>query len=235
MRDQLANCTKLFVTHDMQAVHNFCSRVLVMEDGNLVFDGNVRDGVEAYLRSNHETIFRDSSLRNFESKRLVVSPDKPVIGHPISKEVMGGRGVVKFSSVFIRVNGRIIDAKSTTVFAGDLVELTMDFYACEAVQDLIFGYLILDRNGMHICGDNTLSLSRQFSVNKEESAVIHINFRWPAIASGSYTITLGIGNGRDPLNHVIECWAHSIFAFEGVSRHPVHGLFTNPIIESFME
>lgn len=235
MRDRLADCTKLLVTHDMHAVHNFCSRVIVVQGGGIVFDGNVREGVEVYLRSSHSDIFRDSSLRTDESLRKVVLPAKSNGSHAIPGEAMGGRGNVKFVAVAVRVNSQLIQSNRSTVFGGDLVELAMDLHATELVENLIVGYLIVDRNGMYVCGDNTLSISRHFVAAKGKSSIIHASFRWPEIASGAYTITLGIGSGDDPLNHVIECWAHSVFAFDAIAHKPVHGLFTNSIMDAYQE
>ena len=40
--------TVLFVSHNMAAIQSFCSRVLVIEDGTVAFDGSPSDGVERY-------------------------------------------------------------------------------------------------------------------------------------------------------------------------------------------
>jgi hypothetical protein len=233
MRDQLSNCTKVLVTHDMHAVYNFCSRVIVIENGRIVFDGDTRRGIEAYLRSNHSDIFKDPTLKKVGSNALLSQPDGNNIefSHPISNDNMGGRGGVKFSAFSVLVNGEPCKNSSASVFSDDRIEIVMNFTASEALEELIFGYLIVDRNGMYVCGDNTHSLNRYFAIgpNKGDSAAI--SFQWPAIANGSYTVTLGIGRGKDPLNHVIECWAHSVFAFESISHTPIHGLFTNPITD----
>ncbi len=233
MREKLANCTKLLVTHDLHAVHNFCSRVLVMQNGRLVFDGNVREGIETYLRSSHNEVFSDPAVRKLETRSPDPVPPQALGEHRISEDIMGGQGNVKFAAVSVRINGQSIQANRATVFANDLIELVMDVQASTAMQELILGYLIVDRNGMYVCGDNTISLRRQFAMREGESSKIHLTFRWPAIADGAYTITLGIGRGSDPLNHVIECWAHSVFAFDSIAHDPVHGLFTNPIAESY--
>lgn len=43
--------TVLFVSHNLAAVRNFCSRALLLEHGQLVFDGGVSEGVAQYERS----------------------------------------------------------------------------------------------------------------------------------------------------------------------------------------
>lgn len=43
--------TVLFVSHDMGAIQNLCTRLIVLEDGISNFDGNVSEGIEYYLSS----------------------------------------------------------------------------------------------------------------------------------------------------------------------------------------
>ena len=44
--------TVLFVSHNMAAVQDLCTRVIVLENGGLVFDGSTLEGVNKYLNSN---------------------------------------------------------------------------------------------------------------------------------------------------------------------------------------
>lgn len=240
MRDDLVGCTKLLVTHDMQAIYNFCSRVIVLEGGRIVFAGNVREGIEAYLRSNHSDIFKDTRL----TEAAVLERPVPTAlvnievfsnKRPIAANAMGGRKGIQFQGFSVIINDQPCNSESAPVFAGDKIEIVMDLVAFEILEELILGYLLVDRNGMYVCGDNTLSLELGFSTTSAGQAVGSIAFRWPAIANGTYTLTLGIGRGKDPLNHVIECWAHSVFAFESISHTPIHGLFTNALIDAQYE
>ena len=43
--------TVLFVSHNMAAVQSFCTRVLVIDEGRIVFDGSPSEGVERYYHS----------------------------------------------------------------------------------------------------------------------------------------------------------------------------------------
>jgi ABC-type polysaccharide/polyol phosphate transport system ATPase subunit len=231
MRDKLAGCTKLLVTHDMQAIHNFCSRVLVLEDGRVVFSGPARRGIEAYLRSNHSKSFRDANLE----KSSVVRSDEVIATLPkflVSQDSLGGRKGVFFESFSLSINDEWCAAESAAVFSGDRIEIKMNLSVMEPLEDLILGYLLVDRNGMHVCGDNSLSINILCSAITENLATATLIFNWPSIADGAYTLTLGIGRGRDPLNHIIECWAHSVYAFQSISHAPIHGLFNNKIIEA---
>ena len=43
--------TVLFVSHNLQAIRTFCRRVILLEKGEVVFDGPMQQGLERYLRS----------------------------------------------------------------------------------------------------------------------------------------------------------------------------------------
>lgn len=44
--------TVLFVSHNMAAVKQLCTKTIMMENGMVVFEGNTNDGIEYYLQSN---------------------------------------------------------------------------------------------------------------------------------------------------------------------------------------
>ncbi len=42
--------TVLFVSHNMEAVQNLCDRVIILKEGEMVFDGSPEDSIKTYLR-----------------------------------------------------------------------------------------------------------------------------------------------------------------------------------------
>ena len=45
--------TVLFVSHNMASVQDLCTRVIILEQGNLTFGGGVQEGINTYLNSNN--------------------------------------------------------------------------------------------------------------------------------------------------------------------------------------
>ena len=229
MRDNLSKCTKLLVTHDMQAIYNFCSRVIVLNKGKAVFNGDVKTGIETYLKINHrdgDEILNKDALQSLSAPEEIEESKRT-----IPPEALGGKQNIKFDSFCISINGEPSISESITVFPNDDITIKIGTVANKRIENVIIGYLIVDRNGMSICGDNTASLDLKFSIESSGRHSAFIHFKWPAIANGTYTLTLGLGQGDDPINHIVECWAHSIVAFESVSHDPVHGIFTNKLID----
>jgi len=44
--------TVLFVSHNMAAIKQLCTKTIVLENGTVVFEGNTNEGIEYYLQSN---------------------------------------------------------------------------------------------------------------------------------------------------------------------------------------
>lgn len=62
--------TVLFVSHNMDAVNSLCSRVVMLEHGQKVFDGDTKEGVNFYLRSGVEENFGQISYTDFQNSAL---------------------------------------------------------------------------------------------------------------------------------------------------------------------
>jgi lipopolysaccharide transport system ATP-binding protein len=44
--------TVLFVSHNMAAIKQLCTKIIMLENGSVVFEGNTNDGIDYYLKSN---------------------------------------------------------------------------------------------------------------------------------------------------------------------------------------
>ena len=58
--------TILYVSHNMNTVLQLCNRVIVLEKGNIIYDGNVENGIKKYLLKEKESL---STYYNFDKFR----------------------------------------------------------------------------------------------------------------------------------------------------------------------
>ncbi|PWG04495.1 ABC transporter ATP-binding protein [Polaribacter aquimarinus] len=56
--------TVLFVSHNMSAIKNLCSRVIVLENGTVKFQGKTEEALDAYLSKNYQTNYFINFLNN---------------------------------------------------------------------------------------------------------------------------------------------------------------------------
>lgn len=75
--------TVLYVSHSMNTIQQLCNRVIVMDHGKVIFDGDVDEGIKIYMDNNTEV----SNYKNFDKqKRQGHIVQK---AHMISSEIKG--------------------------------------------------------------------------------------------------------------------------------------------------
>jgi len=229
MRKKMAGSTRLFVSHDTHTVISLCSRVLVMDHGNLVFDGSPRDAVEFYTKSvqNKQIYTGDTGESAADpGSREKESPVNDVNWIDVDPASCSGVGAVVIEKIAV-TNTEGCDV--TVVQPGDCIAVEMLVHVKQAKENLIFGYIVRDRVGLDIFGENSVRTEGFLSLDTG-SFRVYFEFIWPDIRPAEYTLTLGIGEGENPLDHIIQCWAHNVKAFEMTSfSAPVHCLFNNKI------
>lgn len=201
-------------------------RVLVLEAGRCIFEGSPIDAIEHYTRLMHTESFKTKTIAHPIAKEI--SPSSESLWQEVPEEKVGGAGEVRITHVAVTTaDGDAID----TVRTGDRVIVGLRFSSVEPKTELIFGYIVNDRLGNAIFGENSVS-SSQFvpDIRSGGDYRVSFEFEWPEVRPDDYTITLGIGQGSDPVNHLIQCWAHNVVRVTSlVPDRAVHCIFNNPI------
>ncbi|MDB6022865.1 MAG: transporter ATP-binding protein [Pedosphaera sp.] len=231
MREQMKGRTRVIVSHDMHAITSFCSRVLVLEGGRLVFDGPPLQGVELYMKALHDS--QNGASRNGSGSRVKrIAMGEPVAlqsaeWRAVPRGSIGGIGEVQITGLEVRVNG---EAFASVAKPGDIVSVRALIECHEAVPGVLFGYLVRDKTGTAIFGENSASVAGGIVTIDAGQSEFALEFIWPEAQPGDYFLTLGVGEGRDPMRHRIQCWAHNLHLFNAISpAKAVHCLLNNPL------
>jgi len=114
--------TVLFVSHNMSAIQALCSKTIVIQNGSTVFNGNVNEGIEFYLKSNlfvrnsiksgikylnSEFIIQEITIDNKEDNVLFLDQNQ----HSFTVQI---KGVLK-SSKKLAIELRLFDSKEQVV------------------------------------------------------------------------------------------------------------------------
>lgn len=247
IKEELATTTKLIVTHDMGAIASLCDRVLVMHKGRLEFDGPPLKAIECYTKLVHAEEFgatyagraggtSDASTAGDGASGSTSTQPQPVAASALDalpwREVTDDRRGGLQEVTIERV--AVTDAAghhASTLSPGDRYTVHAIIRAEVPKANLIFGCMIVDRLGENLCGDNSLS-SPGTLVNAPAPGryLVRLEYHWPAVYPGNYTLTVGIGEGTQPLSHVVQCWAHNVVAISAISpERAIHGRFLNPL------
>jgi ABC-type polysaccharide/polyol phosphate transport system ATPase subunit len=132
MREKIS---MIFVSHSMNSVRLFCDRVLVLEKGNLVFDGKPKDAVSYYLQQEED---RKNKLREKSS--------------PIGQ-------IKEFYGDLFQNKEKIYDVKfswnKTKYKNNDEMILDFSFKLYFKPRNLVIGVPLWDENGNIVTGVST--------------------------------------------------------------------------------
>lgn len=235
MREELADTTKLLVTHDLNAVANHCDRAIVMHRGGVAFEGEPLDAIAFYTRIVHTEQFGGAKgpgaageLRRANSGEMARAVDDDIPWVPVPEDKTGGAGAVVIRRVaLVDTEGRAVRA----IQPRDAYSCYFEIDVPEPKEDLIFGVVMNDRFGNAVFGDNTLSKPKaELGCPEPGRYVVKLDYMWPEVRPAEYTATFGIGEGKHAHHHTVQCWAHNIVSVTGIApQRPVHGTFTNPL------
>lgn len=203
MRDLIRNgATLVFVSHDTNAVKSLCSRVILLQDGRIVADGDSEMVLEKYF-----------SLKVAGEQQVVGQEGDDAPARPNSGEKYGIEGQDdRFARAFTpsvdflkraldqRIRNGVVDFKNIMLLDEDENEITLVAYdqevilrmaleVNEAVADLGAGYHIRDKNGFDILySDNLVEQEKITGLEPAERYILDWRFKM-ALKEGQYNIS----------------------------------------------
>ncbi|MGO1163800.1 ABC transporter ATP-binding protein [Brucella pseudogrignonensis] len=226
MKERFGGITKILVTHDMAAVANLADRAIVLHHGKLIYDGDPQNAIREYQiaaraeENRHLSVVQSATNSTFEADSSNDLDDDEWTA--ISEKSLSGTLRAKFLRCKWFIGG---SNNPVTIGDGDKIRIQFDLWCSEEISSPIFGYQVTDRFGAVIFGENTVTSLINIAPIQSGVSRFALEFTWPEVASGKYSITLGIGSGFDSLSHTIECWAHNIIVLDGSTEGAVHGMF----------
>lgn len=250
--------TVVFVSHDSGAVTQLCDRSIWLHDGRIRLFGSAKEVTEAYLEflyaEQQGNIYQEvpdtnnKEIKSSEGEKcdqVAVSMDE---WHDPRREFINGTNlrndieIFKFdtSSKFFGTGKiSVLDTcfkddegrRLSWVMGGASVWLEVTLLAHEDIENFIVGFLIKNRLGQVLFGENNLLFDKLGeSVEKGKKYTAKLKFVMPYLSIGEYVLSLGIASGTQK-NHVQHCWIHDAIVFTCHSSHVIHGLFGVPSLE----
>ncbi|ASV06898.1 ABC transporter ATP-binding protein [Leptospira interrogans serovar Canicola] len=208
----------LIVSHDLELLKSVCSRVLILEKGRLVFDGDPVKGFREYMQiiasstSEQETIFpvqKDSVVKS-------LSVDLDLVGPYLKNSPL--QDIQQFP---VRINRssaeedfKYKDRTNLKFFSvGCEVEISIHVIFKNEIPDLTVGFHIDDSRGIRVFGTNTFHLGNSLK-NVRAGESVTAKFRLPLnFSAGKYSLGIALHEGD---NHVGNnyLWKDGILSFE---------------------
>ena len=206
--------TLLFVSHDTGAVVRICSRVLLMDRGELKRVGDPKEISELYLAMLHNEQHGDLVPKAISDATSSASNDF-------------GAGVVKIISVNLYDEfGKSI----LNVCGGETVRLRVELISETILTKVIVGFLVRDRLGQVVFGENTCQNYGEFgfSINAKKTVEVGFEFLMPALQSGDYSVTVAVAQGSQ-IDHVQHHWVHDALIIHARPDRIYSGVISIPM------
>ena len=183
--------TIVFVSHDVNAVTQFCDRVLVLSGGDVVFDGEPLDAINIYKA----VLF--SASQNVEVLKRVTNPTKqrgPSWVTLNKNEHRFGNG----DAEIYEVNLLGANSESHQVFlTNEEATIIMTVRACEFIKEPVYGIIIKNKQGLQVYVKNTLH-ERLSCPPLARDSVQEVHFRQKLhLAANDYFLSVGISEIRN--------------------------------------
>ena len=246
LRRFMENGTVLFVSHDTGAVINLCQSGIWLEKGSVKHKGEPKEIAQMYLAELYASQQGESSLEHdiaVEEKQSAESDafydmrinfinttryrnDIELFQFNPDASSFGKGGATITSAQLLDEKGRTL----SWIVGGENVTLKV---TCNANVDLfspIVGFLVNDRLGQPLFGDNTYNFSKDSPLCLVSGDTFEASFIFfmPILPFGDYSVTLAIAEGTQ-LEHVQHHWMHEALLFKSHSSSVSTGLIGIPM------
>ena len=165
--------TVLFVSHNMAAVKSLCTKGIVLENGSLLFSGNVDDSISKYY-TNH----------NYEKKNIEIGKFN-FLGHKDKKDNEFG-----LLNAELYCDGLL----SNTIYSGSKIELKLYYNAQRDFYEPEIGIIIKDSSQVSYIGINNRHIGKQIKILKGQGQAMITIPDFPLYALEDFWINLYFGD-----------------------------------------
>lgn len=222
IRELSQKSTVLIVSHDLNSITKFCKRLLVINNGVLIFDGNAKDAVTEYYKVKQGSILSKDAKKQIEDTYTSVTKNRFI--KPMEEQYSGRMDAI-IDSFYYQIDD---------VPFGEYCEFGKTFYirmAIRCIRDIesvIIGYQVRDKYGNETFGETSLTSGNTEVSFESGETIVSFQFIWPEVREGDYFITLGIGEGYEVLNQVEQCWVNqAIHVVNTTHDKLIYGVFNN--------
>lgn len=222
IREFAKKSTVLIVSHDLNAITKFCKRIMVMNNGVLIFEGNAKDAVTEYYKVKQGSILSREAKKQVEDVYTRVMKDQLI--KPEMSQYSGKMDAI-IESFYYQI-GEVPFAEycefGKTVFVKMLIKCN------KSIDSVIIGYQVRDKFGNETFGETSMTSGNPDVRFEEGECMVSFQFIWPEVREGDYFITLGVGEGYEVLNQVEQCWINQAIHIVNTTHNKlIYGVFNN--------
>ncbi len=213
--------TVLIVSHDLNAITKFCQRIIVMNQGEIVYNGDPNEAISYYFKIKQGR-YEKKQIQSAENATVDFSKYR----EPDKGQYSGHMDVV-INKYYYDINEQ---PYAEYCMQGDTINIAMLVESQRTIENVIIGYQVRDKYGNEVFGETSLTSGVENFPLMLGRNLISFIVTWPEVREGDYFITLGIGEGSEVLNQVEQCWINNaIHLIETTHGKTIFGVFNHEI------
>ncbi len=221
--------TILFVSHDLQAVTQFCDRAILLDAGKKLEDGTPDEVVQRYQALIFERERRAAGEGDVPSESDQDDSVPVVDIIPRVHNRYGNKGAEIQGIILYSLDGEVLNQAQI----GDEVQLVISARIHSSISNPIIGFTVRDRLGVEITSSNTAYEGLHLP-SAQPGDIVTVGFRiqLPQLHPGSYSISPAIAQGNI-WEHSIEDWIDNAYIFDLTSSGLIYGMMRWQVEPSF--
>jgi lipopolysaccharide transport system ATP-binding protein len=237
------NGTLLFVSHDAATVINLCRSTIWLHQGRVRDMGQSKSVAEAYLQYTRQEIYGDKvqlatiksqSQPSVEKASTPAIGKEPAIDYSVQMKVIdnieAARGWKTDTAEIMEVRLDHVGEGVPGVFqGGERVRMVIRAHAHQELDEPIIGFLVRDRLGQDLFGENTLPYTKLNPIRVPAASDFSAEFVFclPMLPNGNYAVMASIANGSF-VENIQHHWLHDALIINVVSSKVRWGLVGIP-------
>lgn len=190
--------TILLVTHDTNAILNYCSQAVLLEKGSVIAEGNPKAVVDIYKKRVAEQVKLryDRRKKQKNNVHLNVQIDKNKESFGLYKDKLAlNKNLIEYGDKACEITDfAVINHKkevTSIINNGEKIEIYIKIHINQSISSPIVAFSIKDFKGLEVLGTNTLIMGEDIGkCNPGEDIKLSFKTRIP-IHSGKYQLSLG--------------------------------------------
>jgi len=223
--------TILFVSHDVGSIMSLCSQAVWLDQGQMRMAGSANDVADAYLRyCNQQVMGEEKTARALSDAAPAATT--ATVDHDTRldffQNVVHSDGWATGDAEITSVTLTSPEGDEFSNFrGGERVVLSIQAIAHSALASPIIGFLVKDRLGQALFGQNTFVEGSAQPAEEGETLQATFGFTLPMLPNGEYSMTVSIADG-DPTVHIQHHWLHDAVLINVQSTKLRYGLVGIP-------
>lgn len=211
----------IFVSHDIGAVQSLCKSCIWLKNGRVEKHSTAKYVAEAYLQHTlQETYGEEAKLNTIDSSETdskepmteienIVAHDYGAIAN-VKNNIKMAKGWKTGKAEIVSISLTRRSSGPEGIFEGDEnVQMTIRAKANSKLKNPIIGFLVRDRLGQDLFGENTLPFTECKNVSINEGNIFEgiFHFKLPMLPNGQYAVMASVADGS-LYENVQHHWLH---------------------------